>query len=140
MFRQAADVGSRIRALETFESDPDDCYLRARLEGRVAGPVLNVPSGQRAFAAHGDEGTLVLTAERTMHVNQVPVRAWEFAISGYPVLYRWLRARTGEPLNARMHRDILNLIGRIDQLLTLFDEADAVLESALNEPLTFNRN
>ena len=140
VFRAAADVGARIRALETFAADPDERYLRARLEGRAAGPVLNVPSGQRAFAAQGEEGTLVLTAERTMRVNQVPVRVWEFAISGYPVFYRWLRARTGEPLNARMHREILNLIGRIDQLLTLFDEADAVLDSALNEPLAFDRN
>ena len=138
VFRQAADVGSRIRALQTFESDPDELYMGARVAGRIGGPILNVPPRSRAFTRQGDEGTLALTADGTMRVTRVPVSVWRFAISDYPVLHRWLRARSGHPLNARMHRDILNLVARIDQLLNLFDEADALLVSALHNPLTFN--
>ena len=137
VFHQAADVGSRIRALQTLESDPDELYMGARVQGRIAEPILNVPSRSRAFTRQDDEGTLALTADGTMCVTRIPVSVWRFAISGYPVLHRWLRARSGHPLNARMHRDILNLVARIDQLRNLFHEADTVLVSALHNPLTF---
>ena len=137
VFEQSADVGARIRALQTLASDPDEVHFRARVEGGDARPIVNVLPGDRAFTRQGDEGTLALTTGRTMRVNHVPLAVWRFSVSGYPVLHRWLRARNGHPLNARMHRDILNLVARIDQLMSLFDEADALLVAALDNPLTF---
>ena len=137
LFRRATEVGARIRALQTFAADPDERFFRGRIQGRVAGPVLDVPTPQSAFARQGDEGTLALTRAGNMRVAGVPVNVWEFAISGYPVLYRWLRARRGQALDAAMHRSVLQLVARIGELLCLFDEADAVLEASLESPLSF---
>ena len=140
LFRRTAEVGARIRTLQTFAADPAERFFRGRIEGRVAGPVLDVPTLRRAFTRQGDEGTLVLTAAGDMRVAGISVRVWDFAVSGYPVLYRWLRARRGQALNAAMHRSILGLVARIDQLLSLFDEADALLAAALQNPLAFRPN
>ena len=137
LFRQAAETGARIRDLQTFAADPDEQFFRGRIRGRVAGPVLDVPTPRSAFTRQGDEGTLALTAAGNMRVSGVPVGVWEFAVSGYPLLYRWLRARRGHALNAAMHRSVLELIARIGHLLYLFDEADALLEESLEAPLAF---
>lgn len=137
LFRRTAETGARIRALQTFAADPDECFSCGRIQGRVAVPVLDVPAPRSAFKRQGDEGTLALTAAGNMRVSGVPVRVWEFAVSGYPVLYRWLRARRGQALNAVMHRSVLELVARIGHLLYLFDEADALLEESLKAPLSF---
>jgi hypothetical protein len=137
LFRRTVEVGARIRLLQTFAADPDERFFRGRIKGRVAGPVLDVPPPKKAFTRQGDEGALVLTAAGDMRVAGVPVRVWEFAVSGYPVLHRWLRARRGQTLNARMHRTVLELVARLDQLLYLFDEADALLEESIEAPLSF---
>ena len=140
LFRRTAEVGARIRTLQTFAADPAERFFRGRIEGRVAGPILDVPTPRRVFTRQGDEGTLVLTAAGDMRVAGISVRVWDFAVSGYPVLYRWLRARRGQALNAAMHRSILGLVARIDQLLFLFDEADELLAAALQNPLAFQPN
>ena len=137
LFFRAAEAGARIRALQTFASEPDERFFLGRLQGRVAGSVLDVPPPRRAFTRQGDEGTLALTASGDMRVASVPAHVWDFAVSGYPVLHRWLRARRGQALDATMHRSILELVARIGQLLYLFDEADALLEEALEAPLSF---
>ena len=137
LFRRTVEVGTRIRLLQTFAADPDERFFRGRIQGRVAGPVLDVPPPRNAFTRQGDEGALVLTAAGDMRVVGVPARVWEFAVSGYPVLHRWLRARRGQALNARMHRTVLELVARIGQLLYLFDEADALLEESMEAALSF---
>ena len=137
LFRRTAELGARIRALQTFAADPDEHFFQGRIQGRVAGPILDVPSPRRAFTRQGDDGTLALTAGGAMRVAGVPWRVWEFTISGYPVLYKWLSARRGQPLNATMHRSILGLVARLSHLIYLFDEADALLEEALQAPLSF---
>ncbi len=137
LFLRTAETGARIRALQTFAADPDDSFLQGRIEGLATGPVLDVPPPGRAFVRQGDEGTLALTAAGDMRVAGVPARVWDFAVSGYPVLHRWLRARRGQALNAATHRCVLELVARIDHLLYLFDEADACLEAALEAPLSF---
>lgn len=140
LFRRTVEAGARIRALQTFAADPDEPFFRGRIQGRVAGPVLDVPTPQNAFTRQGDEGALALTAAGDMRVVGVPTRVWEFAVSGYPVLHRWLRARRGQALNAHMHRSVLELVARIGQLLYLFDEADALLEESLEAPLSFGQH
>ena len=137
LFRRTAELGTRIRALQTFAADPDERFFRGRIQGRVAGPILDVPPPRRAFTLQGEEGTLSLTASGAMRVAGVPGRVWEFTISGYPVLYNWLSARRGQPLNATMHRGILGLVARLSHLMYLFDDADALLEEALEAPLSF---
>ena len=140
LFRQTVELGARIRSIQTFAADPDERFFRGRIQGRVAGPVLDVPTPRNAFTAQGDEGALALTAAADMRVVGVPRRVWKFAVSGYPVLHRWLRARRGQALNARMHRSVLELVARIGQLLYLFDAADALLEESMEAPLSFGQH
>jgi len=66
----------------------------------------------------------------------VSERTWEFAVSGYPVLHRWLRARNGDEITAVLQRNILDVVGRINESLHLFDEADRVLAEAVEASLT----
>ena len=61
VFRRTVETGARIRALQTFATDPDERFFRGRIQGRVASPVLDVPAPRRAFNLQGDVGTLALT-------------------------------------------------------------------------------
>ena len=137
LFLRTAGTGARIRALQTFAAEPDERFFCGRLEGVVTGAVLDVPPPGRAFVRQGDEGVLALTAAGDMRVAKVPARVWEFAVSGYPVLPRWLRARRGQALDRALNRGILDLVARIGQLLYLFDETDALLAESLEAPLSF---
>jgi len=73
-------------------------------------------------------------------MTDVPERVWRFEVSGHLVLYKWLRARNGTPLagavGAALLREVLDITARIAELLSLFDQADAVLADALAAPLT----
>jgi hypothetical protein len=52
------------------------------------------------------------------------------------VLYRWLRARNGQPITATLQRGILETVARIEETLVLFDRADQLLSQALQASLT----
>jgi hypothetical protein len=66
----------------------------------------------------------------------VPLAAWEFQVSGYPVLYRWLKAREGDALDAAFTQDVLDLVWRLTEMVEVMGRADAVLASARSHPLT----
>ena len=51
------------------------------------------------------------------------------------MLYRWLRARNGESIDRELQRAILDTAGRIEEMIHLCDQADAVLEVALANSL-----
>jgi hypothetical protein len=136
LFQRAAQIGARLRALQTFAEPPRPEFLQARLVGHASGDVLEVPTPQRAFAAEGGVGQIALLADRSLRVTDVSERAWQFSISGYPVLYRWLRARNGEAISAVLQRAILETIGRIEETLHLFDRADELLIEAMEASLT----
>ena len=112
----------------------------ARLAGRASGPTLDVPPPRQAFVGDGAIGTVALLRDRSLHIERVPERVWRFAVSGYPVLHRWLRARNGEPLTGpagvALQRAALDVAWRIEELLALYDAADAVLARALAPALT----
>jgi hypothetical protein len=140
VFAAAAEVGARIRALEGFTDAPGAEFRTARLAGHASGATLDVPTPQRAFVAAGPVGTVGLLADRSLMIADVPQRVWDFSVSGYQVLYRWLRARKGEGITgargAALLREALDVVWRITELLALFDRADAVLGNALAAPLT----
>jgi hypothetical protein len=139
-FRNAARIGSRIRGLQSFEAAPRTEFMLARLAGSATEPVMAMPTPARAFAGDGLSGALSLQADGSLRVSGVSQRAWDFTVSGYKVLYRWVRARNGENLSGEsgvaLLRGVLDIVGRIEELVALFDEADAVLEIALRLPLT----
>ena len=66
----------------------------------------------------------------------MPERVWNFEVSGYRVLYRWLAARTGEALDQMLLRATLDLAGRLGELVQRCDEADTLLEQATDSPVT----
>ncbi len=139
-FAEAARIGARLRALQGLSAAPGTGFRSARLVGQASGPALDVPTPRRAFVADGDVGTVALLADRSLVLGGVGARVWDFSVSGYPVLPRWLRARNGEALTgaggATLQRAVLDVAWRIEELLCLFDRADGILERALEAPLT----
>lgn len=69
-------------------------------------------------------------------VSGIPKAVWDFAVSGYRVLPRWLAARAGIIVDNAFVLEFRDITGRINQLIHLFDEADLVLQDALNHTLT----
>lgn len=139
VFLDAATLGGRIRELETFASDPAQDFRWARLDGEPAA-TLAVPTRSQAFRADqgsGEEaGRIALVEDRSFVVSGVSEAAWNFSVSGYPVLHRWLRARSGQRVDAALQREILDVVARIEELLHRFREADPVLERAAGQALS----
>ena len=61
---------------------------------------------------------------------------WNFSVSGYRLVPRWLEARVGLPADLALVRELRDICGRIAELIDLFAEADIVLEATLHETLT----
>ena len=139
-FADAARLGARVRVLQSLTAEPAPSFRSTRLLGQPSAPVLDAPTPSRAFVADGATGTVALLPDGSLRMTGVPVRVWTFAVSGYPVLPRWLRARKGETLtgpgSAALLRAALDVAWRIEELLHLFDQADDVLVRALHAPLT----
>lgn len=129
LFLTAAALGSRIRKLETFASAPAREFAFARLDGAPA-PTLRVPTRSHAFRPAETGGQVALAEDWSFVVSDVSEAAWNFNVSGYPVLHRWLRARNGEPVDAVLQREILDVVGRVEELLHRFEAADPLLEHA----------
>lgn len=139
-FLEAAQIGARIRALEGFTEEPAAGFRTARLEGDSQGAALKVPPPSRAFAGDDGRGAVTLVEGTAFRIDGVSQRAWEFAVSGYPVLYKWLKAREGEATTGAsgvaLLREALDLVGRIEELIHQFDEADALLPRQEGDTLT----
>ena len=139
-FTAAVRIGARIRALEGFSAAPSPAFRIARLMGLASGPAMDVPAPRRAFAGSDGAGTVALLRDRSLCLAGVSRRVWEFSVSGYPLLHRWLRARNGEGLTgaggSALLRSALDVVWRIEELLALFDQADGILAVALAASLT----
>ena len=142
VFAAAASLGSRIRELEAFEAAPAKEFCWARLDGNPA-PTLAVPTRSRTFTRNDGPdrttGRIALVEDGSFVISNVSEAAWNFRVSGYPVLHRWLRARNGQPVDAALQRDTLDVVGRIEELLHRFREADPLLEHAIEMSLTTNQ-
>jgi hypothetical protein len=86
-----------------------------------------------------DEGELILCENGSGRVSGLPAAVWQFSVSGYPVLPRWLAARKGIEVTHDFLNEFRDLTGRINELIHLFDEADIVLQKAVNHSLTRER-
>jgi len=129
LFHRAAAIGREIRGLEGFQREPaaeyrpkDFCRLRSEATGEVG--LYEATDGQWYFCA-----------DETGRFDGLPPRVWEFAVSGYRVLKRWVEARAG--LEGAIYwpqfRDVAT---RIHELLHWFDQADLVLEAVLANTLS----
>jgi hypothetical protein len=61
---------------------------------------------------------------------------WDFAVSGYRVLPRWIDGRKGLPANLALMRELRDVAARIAELIHWFDEADLALDATLADTLT----
>lgn len=66
----------------------------------------------------------------------MPASVWDFSVSGYRVLQKWLAGREGISVDNAFITEFRDITGRINELIHLFDEADLVLRDALNHTLT----
>jgi hypothetical protein len=133
LFDRAAAIGKLIREIETFTRPPEAQYLTpavARIETTPHGPLADI--GPESWS----EGDLILCENGSGKVSGIPRSVWEFAVSGYPVLPRWLAARKGIEVTHDFLAEFRDITGRINELIYRFDEADVVLEEALNHSLT----
>lgn len=139
-FREAARIGARVRVLEGFKDKPAAEFRNARLEGDAAGAPLDVPTPSRAFAGDEGHGAITLVEGTDFRIDGVSQRAWEFHVSGYQVLYKWLKARDGQPTSGAagvaLLREALDIIARVEELIHCFDEADALLPRDDGDTLT----
>ncbi|MGB8843382.1 MAG: type ISP restriction/modification enzyme [Aliidongia sp.] len=135
LFHRAAAIGARLRAVQGLAA-PSEAFRRARLIGQGSGPALNMPTPAQAWTGIDGIGAVALLPDRSLQLADVSDRAWRWSISGYQVLYRWLRARNGEVFDRVLQRAILDTVGRIEEIISLCDEADAVLAAAVEHALS----
>lgn len=127
VFARAVAVGRDIRAVETFARAP------AALD--AASQLVTPPSAGPLVAVDLDDGRLVLRDDGTGVLAGIAPAVWEFAVSGYRLLPRWLAAREGQPVDLTLVTAARDIIARIAELLGLFADADAVLVDALADTL-----
>jgi hypothetical protein len=130
VFLRAARIGRDIRAVETFERPALEQFRPlnlARLETQPNGNIV---------AVEFEDGTFSLSEDGSGRITGVPDAVWNFSVSGYDVLPRWLRARIGLPATLLFVNELRDICGRIAELLDLFRQADIVLNDTLHEALS----
>lgn len=130
VFMNAAQVGAEIRAVETFSRNPTGAFDRPEFVR-----LTTQPRGAIAPVNYAD-GSFTLCEDGSGRVTGLPQGVWNFSVSGYRVLPRWLEARIGLPADLQLVRELRDICGRIAELIDLFADADIVLDETLQETLT----
>lgn len=131
VFQRAARLGARVRAIQTFAQAP------AALGDPVFVRLVTAPSpGSMLEAGEPDGACLTLCADGSGRVEGLPAALWDFEVSGYPVLRRWLEGREGQTVDLALFDAFRDVCGRIADLVDLFGQADTILFDALDAPLT----
>ena len=129
-FDRAARLGSQIRGIETFARAPvalDELSFVQLATPPTAGADLQV--------GEVDVTTLNLCADGSGNVTGLPEPLWEFEVSGYSVLRRWMEGRQGQTVDLALFDAFRDICGRIADLIDLIDQADTILTEALETPL-----
>ena len=129
VFDDAARIGAEIRAVETFARAPGPAFVNGRALAATA------PTGPLGPVEHKDGG-IILCGDGSGAVTDVPVEVWDFAVSGYRLLPRWLAAREGIEIGPNFIPELRDLVGRIAELIDLFVTADSLLVRTLDDPLS----
>jgi predicted helicase len=130
VFRDAVRIGREIRAVETFAREPGEAYRRPHFVR-----VTTQPHGAVAPVEYAD-GAITLCADGTGRITGLPHAVWNFSVSGYRLLPRWIEARAGLPADLVLVRELRDICGRIAELIDLFAEADNVLKATLRATLS----
>lgn len=130
VFQSAVRVGREIRSVETFAREPGAPYLRPSFL-RIA----TEPRGAVTSVEYAD-GEIALCGDGTGRITGLPQEVWEFSVSGYRLVPRWLEARVGLPADLAFVRELRDVCARVSELIDLFAQADIVLEATLSEAMT----
>jgi Type ISP C-terminal specificity domain len=131
VFERAAEIGREIRAVETFARKPGDAFLTPKLARQESDA-----NGVLADSIDLKDGEIILCADGPGRMSGIPEHIWQFAVSGYRLLPRWLGARAGQEVDRAFIKQVRDVAGRIAELIDLFDRADNVLVDALVETVT----
>ena len=129
LFQNAAALGRDIRAVQTYARAPGAAFLTSAIARVETTPTSALHAGQRV----NDE--IFLCADGSGRVSGVSEAVWSFSVSNYRLLPRWLEARKGLAPDHGFLTDLRDLVGRIGELIDLFDRADHVLTHALTATL-----
>lgn len=131
VFERAAAIGAEIRAVETFARKPGDAFLTAELARQESDA-----NGVLSDHIYLQDGEITLCADGSGRMSGIPENIWQFAVSGYRLLPRWLGARAGQAVDRAFMKSLRDVAGRIAELIDLFDRADIVLIDALKKTAT----
>jgi predicted helicase len=130
IFHEAVAIGREVRAVEGFTRAPRATYLRSDFAR-----VTTEPRGTLAPVEYAD-GAITLCHNGTGRITGLPQEVWDYAVSGYRLVPRWLEARVGLPVNLDLVTQLRDICGRIAELIDLFAKADIILEATLGATLT----
>ncbi len=129
VFAQAAAIGQEIRGLEAFQRPAANafrpkafCKLASEPDGLVASVTFR-------------EGELALCENGSGKFTGIPDAVWQFSVSGYRVLPRWIEGRKGLPA-AGIWQEFRDVAARIHELIHWFAKADIVLNATLADTLS----
>ena len=130
-FVRAARLGAEIQAVQTFARPPvglaDPAFVRLAM-APTSGAVLR--------AGEPDGPRLTLCVDGSGQVDGLPVALWEFGVSGYSVLRRWLEGRENQLVDLALFDAFRDVCARLAELADLYERADNILADALDAPLT----
>lgn len=130
VFERAATIGAAIREVETFVRAPNPAFLPPSLAS------IETTPGGLLSTSDWESGEITLCANGSGKVTGIPAAVWDFAVSGYRVLPRWLAARESVKVDHAFVKEFRDINGRINELIHHFNEADLVLREALKHSLT----
>jgi hypothetical protein len=130
VLQNAARIGREIRMVETFARQPGAAFRRADFVR-----VTTQPRGTIVAPDYAD-GSITLCGDGTGRITALPQSVWDFSVSGYRLLPRWIEARIGLQPDLALVEELRDICGRIAELIDLFTQADIVLEATLQETLT----
>lgn len=128
IFVRAVAAGREIRAVETFARAP-------AAQGPGFCRLASEPGGDVASVTYRD-GEIALCEDGSGRITGIPQAVWDFAVSGYRVLPRWIDGRIGLPPDLALVREFRDVAARIHELIHWFAQADLVLEATLADTLT----
>lgn len=135
VFLRAAQLGARLRAIQTF----DPAHPPARIADPAFVRLATAPTPGAGLAPSAPEGDrLTLCADGSGQVEGLPNALWSFEVSGYPVLQRWLEGRAGQPVDLALFDAFRDVCARIAEHIDLSAQADTILGDAL--AATLNRD
>jgi len=125
LFRRGVELGDRLTALHTNQVPRPDT---------AAAQIHGTPSGRMGAPRFADGR---LTVCEGAYIEPVSDETWNYSVSGYPVLRRWLEARRDLDLNLDRLRQLLQIIYVLEETVGL-QEAMAELLDTVLEGATFS--